>query len=101
MKSRGRADRKTRGAGVPGQTWSLAREARLEWIVAQEHERNERRGSELRFDRHGHIDEHVIERWKNNPCLCNHTSKEIRLFYHGDDFVTLADENDLQWFSKD
>ena len=33
-----------------------------------------------------------------NPCLCRHAS---RLFYHGDDVVLLADENDLQWFAKE
>ena len=25
---------------------------------------------------------------------------DIRLFYHGDDFVIPADENDLQWFAE-
>ena len=33
---------------------------------------------------------------KFKPCLCNYDSKNIRLFYHGDDFVILADENDMQ-----
>ena len=50
----------------------------------------------------------VIDKLKNmkvdvgkfNPCLCKQGSKEIRLFYHGDDFVILADENDLQHQEK-
>ena len=29
-----------------------------------------------------------------------HTSKDISLLQHGDDFVMLADENDLEWFAK-
>ena len=31
---------------------------------------------------------------KFNPCLCKHASIDIRLFYHGDDVVILADENE-------
>ena len=38
---------------------------------------------------------------KFNPSLCKHASTDIRLFYHGDDFVTLAGENDLRWFVKE
>ena len=37
---------------------------------------------------------------KFNPCLCTYASNDIRLFHHGADFVTLADEGDLQWFAK-
>ena len=33
--------------------------------------------------------------------MCKHASKDIRLFYHGDDFVILADENYLEWFAKE
>ena len=36
-----------------------------------------------------------------NPCLCKDASKDIRLFYHGDDFVILAGERDMQWFAKE
>ena len=35
------------------------------------------------------------------PCWCKHASKDIRLFHHGDDFVLLADENDIQWFAEE
>ena len=38
---------------------------------------------------------------KFNRCLCKHAGKDIRLSYHRDDFVILADENDLQWFAKE
>ena len=36
-----------------------------------------------------------------NLCSCKHASKDMRLFYHSDDFVMLADENSLQWFAKE
>ena len=32
---------------------------------------------------------------------CKNASKDVRLFYHGDDFVILTDENDLQRFAKE
>ena len=43
-------------------------------------------------ERHGHTDKHENRGWKINPCLCNHASKDSRLFYHVDDFVIIADE---------
>ena len=43
---------------------------------------------------HGHADEREFVVGHFNPCLCKHASKDIRRIYH---FVTLADENDLQW----
>ena len=30
-----------------------------------------------------------------------HASKDIGLFYHGDDFMILADESYLQWFAQE
>ena len=42
----------------------------------------------------------TVEVGKFNPCLCRLASKDIRLSYHGDDFVIMAEENDLQWFAK-
>ena len=38
---------------------------------------------------------------KSNPCLSQHASNDFRLFYHGDDFVMLADDNELQRFAKE
>ena len=38
---------------------------------------------------------------KFNPCLCKHASQDTRLLYHGDEFVFLADENDIQWFAEE
>ena len=32
-----------------------------------------------------------------SPCV----QTRQQLFYHGDDFVILADENDLQWFAQE
>ena len=76
------------------------REVSLVWLVTQEIVRNTRGGG-FRNVRHEHTDEHQIRGWNINPCSCKHANKDIRLFYHGDDFVILADENDLQWFAEE
>ena len=75
---------------------------RIGWCgLLQEHVRNTRRGGEFRSDRHGHIDEHETRGLIFLIRACANTSKDIRLCYHGDDFVRLADESDLQWFAKE
>ena len=76
-----------------------ASETRFVSTVAQR-VRNERRGGELRSSCHEHADEHEIRGGKFDPYLCRLASKDIRLSYHGDDFVILEEENDLQWFAK-
>ena len=36
-----------------------------------------------------------------NPRLCRHETKDITLFYHGDDFVILGEQADLTGFAKE
>ena len=57
-----------------------------------------KRVGELRNDCHGHTDEHEVG-GGNSIRAC--ASNDRRLFYHGDDFVKMASENDLQCFAKE
>ena len=69
--------------------------------VTQELVRNTRRGDDFRINRHGHIDEHEIRGWKVQSVLVQTRQQGLRLFYRGDGFVILADDNDLQWLAKE
>ena len=33
-----------------------------------------------------------------NPCCFMHSQKNVRVIVHGDDFVTLAEEEEVKWF---
>ena len=35
-----------------------------------------------------------------NPCLYMHRQRQINAMVHGDNFVSVADERDLQWLNK-
>ena len=36
-----------------------------------------------------------------NPCLCEHDVKDVALFYHGDDFAVLGEDEELKDFAKE
>ena len=63
------------------------REVRLVWSLTQQHVWRTRRGGEFRSDRHGNTAEREIDVRKVNPCSCKHASKDIIMFFYGDDFV--------------
>ena len=36
-----------------------------------------------------------------SSCLCRHETKDVTLFYHGDDFGVLGEDEDLKEFAKE
>eukprot|EP00973_Karenia_brevis_P037396 5156352-Karenia_brevis.AAC.1 len=39
-----------------------------------------------------------FERGRYNPCIYKHRSRELELMVHGDDFVSVGEKADLDWF---